>query len=50
MYVPVLKTLLNIKDADLLEQAEADITAFYFSDVDGAVQSAEFDLPRLLSI
>ena len=48
--VPVLKNLLGIKDAGLLERAEADITAFYFSDVDGATQSMAFDLPRLLAI
>jgi cell filamentation protein len=47
---PVLKNLLGIKDAKLLERAEADITAFYFSDVDGAAQSMEFDLSRLLAI
>jgi len=48
--VPVLKNLLGIKDAKLLEQAEADITAFYFFDVDSAVTSMKFDLPRLLAI
>jgi len=48
--IPTLKNLLGIKDANLLEQAEADITAFYFSDVDGAVQSMAFDLLRLLAI
>ena len=48
--IPVLKNLLGIRDAKLLEQAEADITAFYFSDVDGVVQSMEFDLTRLFAI
>jgi len=48
--VPVLKNLLGIKDAELLERAEADITAFYFSDVDGALQSHLFDLHHLLSV
>ena len=48
--VPVLKNLLGIKDAGLLEQAEADITAFYFSDVDGAIQLQKFDLHYLLAI
>jgi len=48
--VPVLKNLLGIKDAELLERAEADITAFYFSDVDGAIQSQVFDLHHLLAI
>ena len=47
---PVLKNLLGIKDAKLLEQVEADITAFYFLDVDGVVKSMGFDLPRLLAI
>ena len=47
---PVLKNLLGIKDAELLEQVEEDITAFYFLDVDGAVKSMRFDLPRLLAI
>ncbi|MCL1849237.1 MAG: Fic family protein [Clostridiales bacterium] len=48
--MPVLKNLLNLKDADHLEQAEADITAFNFSNVDGIVQSLAFDLSRLLAI
>jgi len=46
----VLRNLLGIKDEKLLEQAEADITAFYFSDIDGAIQSMAFDLSRLLAI
>ena len=48
--VPVLRNLLGIRDAKMLEQAEADITAFFFSDVDGAVQSTTFDMPRLLAV
>jgi cell filamentation protein len=48
--VPVLKNLLEIKGADELEQAEADITYLRFYDVDGAIQSPQFDLLRLLEI
>jgi len=48
--VPVLKNLLGIKDAKLLEQAEADITSVRLLVVDGAVQSMTFDLPHLLAI
>ena len=48
--VPVLKNRLGIKDAKMLEQAEADITAFAIADVDSAVESEPFDLPRLLAI
>ena len=48
--MPVLRNLLNIKNAELLERAEADITAFYFSDIDGAITSKEFDFERLLEI
>jgi cell filamentation protein len=47
---PVLKNRLGIKDADVLDCAEADITYLRLYDVDGAVQSSEFDLPRLLAI
>ena len=47
---PVLKNLLNIRDADLLERAEADITSVKLMVVDGAVQSLAFDLPRLMAI
>ena len=48
--VPVLKNLLNIKDPDLLEQAEADITSIKLLVVDGAIQSSAFDLVLLLAI
>ena len=47
---PVLRNLLNIKDADSLEHAEADITSIKLLVVDGAIQSSAFDLPRLLAI
>jgi cell filamentation protein len=46
----ILKNRLGIKDANLLEQAEADITAFNLSDIDGVVKSTSFDLSRLLAI
>ena len=46
----VLKNLLKIKDADLLERAEADITSIKLLVVDGAIQSSAFDLERLLAI
>jgi len=46
----VLKNLLNIKDADLLERAEADITSIKLLIVDGAIQSPAFDFQRLLAI
>jgi cell filamentation protein len=48
--VSVLKNLLGIKDDKKLEQAEADITAFTLSDIDGAIQTEAFDLSRLLAI
>jgi len=48
--VSVLKNLLGIKDAKMLKQAEADITAFNLSNVDGTIQYEAFDLPRLLAI
>ena len=48
--VPVLKNLLDVKDAKILEQAEADITAFAITDVDSVVESEPFGLPRLLAI
>jgi cell filamentation protein len=48
--VPVLKNLLGIKDAKILEQAEADITSVRLLVVDGAVQLMTFDLPHLLVI
>ena len=48
--VPVLKNLLGIKDAEELERAEADITYLRLYEVDGAIQLAAFDLPRLLAI
>jgi Protein involved in cell division len=48
--VPVLKNLLGIKDAKMLEQAEADITSIRLLVVDGAVSDMQFDLHRLLSI
>jgi len=47
---PVLKNLLGIKDANTLEQAEADITSIRLFVVDGATQSDTFDLQRLLAI
>ena len=47
---PVLRNLLNIKDANSLEQAEADITSIKLLVVDGAIKSSTFDLPRLLAI
>jgi cell filamentation protein len=48
--VPVLRNLLNIKDTDVLERAEADITSIKLLVVDGAAQSSVFDLSRLLAI
>ncbi len=48
--VPVLKNLLNIKDADELERAEADITSIKLLIVDGAISSSAFDFARLLDI
>jgi cell filamentation protein len=48
--VPVLKNLLDIKDAAELEIAEADITSIKLLVVDGAVQSSAFDFSRLLAI
>lgn len=48
--VPVLKNLLNIKDAASLEQAEADITYLRLYDVDGAIADNPFDFSRLLAI
>lgn len=48
--VPVLKNLLNIKDAKKLERAEADITSVRLLVVDGIVQSMAFDLQRLFTI
>ncbi|MDR2574249.1 MAG: Fic family protein [Desulfovibrio sp.] len=47
---PVLRNLLNIKDAEALELAEADITYLRLYDVDGVVASMPFDLSRLLAI
>ena len=48
--VPVLKNLLNIKNAAALEQAEADITYLRLYDVDGAISHKRFDFSRLLAI
>ena len=48
--VDVLQNLLGIKDAAKLEQAEADITAFGLTDVDGAVERMPFDFTRLCAI
>ena len=48
--VPVLRNLLGIKDADKLEQAEADITYLRLYDIDGAIQAPQFNLLRLLEI
>ncbi|MDR0434027.1 MAG: Fic family protein [Gracilibacteraceae bacterium] len=48
--VPVLRNLLGIKDADKLERAEADITAFALADVDGVVAMLPFDFSRLIAI
>lgn len=44
--VSVLNNRLGIKDALVLEQAEADIAAFNLSDVDGVIGTAEYDLKR----
>jgi cell filamentation protein len=46
----VLRNRLNIKDAKQLEKAEADITFFRLSTVDGAVESLPFDITRLKAI
>lgn len=48
--ISILKNLLNIKDADALEQAEADITYLRLYDVDGVISGTTFDFKRLLSI
>ena len=48
--VPVLDNLLGIKDAKLLERAEADITSIKLLVADGAVQGQPFGLVRLLAI
>lgn len=48
--VPVLKNLLHIKEAEALEQAEADITYLRLYDIDGAVAEMPFDFSRLLAI
>jgi cell filamentation protein len=48
--VPVLKNRLNIKDKELLERAEADITAFALAEVDNVVADMPFELPRLFAI
>lgn len=47
---PVLKNLLGIKDATVLEQAEADITYLRLFDVDGAITEYPFNFSRLLAI
>ena len=46
----VLKNLLDIKGAKILEQAEADITGIRLLDVDDKVEEKQFDLSRLLAI
>jgi len=48
--VPILINKLKIKDAELLEKAEADITYLKLYFVDEAVQGKQFDLARLLAI
>ena len=48
--VPVLKNLLGIKNAKVLEQAEADITSVRLLIVDGLIQSKAFDFSYLLAI
>jgi cell filamentation protein len=48
--VPVLKNLLGIKDAEILERAEADVTAFRLADVDRKTAGMPFDLSRLCAI
>ena len=48
--VPVLRNLLNIRDADVLERAEADITSIRLLVVDGAIPSPLFDcVPEYIS-
>ncbi len=42
--------LLNIKDAGMLERAEADITSIKLLVIDGVMQSQAFDFSRLLAI
>jgi cell filamentation protein len=48
--VDVLKNLLDIKQDEVLEQAEADITGIRLLDVDCAVDAEQFDFKRLLAI
>ena len=47
---PVLRNLLNIKNAEALERAEADITYLRLYNLDGVVADMPFGLSRLLAI
>jgi cell filamentation protein len=46
----VMRNLLDIRDSNKLEKAEADITYSTLADVDGAVTALPFDLSRLCAI
>ena len=48
--VPVLKNLLGIKDEDMLNKAESDITCIKLLDIDRKVATGKFDYQRLKSI
>jgi cell filamentation protein len=48
--VPVLKNLLNIKDEELLEKAESDITYIRLLDIDDKIKGSKFDYDRLKAI
>ena len=48
--IDVFKNLLNIQDAQMLEQAEADITSIRLLDVDDAIDEKLFGFQRLLAI
>lgn len=48
--VPVLRNLLGIKDADLLDDAEANITYVKLLDIDGHFEGQPFDYNRLKAI
>jgi cell filamentation protein len=48
--VPVLKNLLNIKDEELLEKAESDITYIRLLDIDDKINGTKFDYDHLKAI
>jgi len=48
--VPVLRNILNIKDAKLLSEAEANIAYIKLLDIDDKIKSPAFDYQRLKDI